>query len=237
MKPKIICHMMSSVDGRLIGDRWSLPFDGKKRDDLYEPYFELSKEQNADGWMVGRSTIQTDNPVGTFDWENHKPTSEFKTFIGKRDSERMCIVIDPKGKILYHEDTLDGDNIVAILGETVSEEYLAMLRDKGISYLFAGLAGTELEIALDTLYTEFGMRKIMLSGGGIINGTFLVAGLIDELILMIYPGIDALSSAPSIFEYPGQPGSFPAKSQALELLSTRTERDGIITLHYKFHKL
>lgn len=228
---------MTSVDGRLIGDRWSLPFDGKTRDALYEPYFELSKEQNADGWMVGRKTIQADSPVGTFDWEDREPAQEFKPFAGKRDSERMCIVIDPKGKIRYHEETLDGDNIVTILGETVSEHYLALLRGMGISYIFAGAAGTDLESALETLYSEFGMRKILLSGGGVVNGTFLVAGLIDELILMIYPGIDSLTGAPSIFEYPGSPGSFPARGQALELISTKTERDGIVTLHYKFHKL
>lgn len=238
MKPTIICHMLSSVDGRLLSDRWTLPFDGKTREELYEPYFELSQQEGADAWMVGRKTIQADNPTGTFPFEDHKPASEFKTHIGRRETERMCIVIDPKGKILYHSDRIDGDNIIAILGETVSDEYLAHLREKGISYLFAGVNGIDLETALETLYDQFGMHKIMLSGGGVINGEFLKARLIDELILMIYPGIDGLSTMPSIFEYCGDHvNDLPAEGQALEFLSIKLERDGIVTLRYRFHKL
>jgi hypothetical protein len=26
MRPQIVCHMMSSIDGRLIGERWSPTF-------------------------------------------------------------------------------------------------------------------------------------------------------------------------------------------------------------------
>jgi len=51
MKPKIICHMMSSVDGRLVGDRWSAPFDGTEQDKLYEPYYEVSDEFKARAWI------------------------------------------------------------------------------------------------------------------------------------------------------------------------------------------
>ena len=33
MKPHVICHMLSSVDGRILPDRWSPPFQA---DGLYE---------------------------------------------------------------------------------------------------------------------------------------------------------------------------------------------------------
>ena len=29
MYPQIICHVMSSVDGRLLTNRWTEPFNGK----------------------------------------------------------------------------------------------------------------------------------------------------------------------------------------------------------------
>ena len=29
MYPQIICHVMGSVDGRLLTDRWTVPFNGK----------------------------------------------------------------------------------------------------------------------------------------------------------------------------------------------------------------
>ena len=81
----------------------------------------------------------------------------------------------------------------------------------------------------------FGIRSISLQGGGIINGAFLAAGLIDELSLVIYPGIDGLSGVPSIFEYLGKPGMKPAASQTLELKSAGRLEKGVVWLRYTFH--
>lgn len=90
---------------------------------------------------------------------------------------------------------------------------------------------------LSVLYDEFGVRKISLQAGGIINGAMLAAGLIDELSLVIYPGIDGLSSAPSIFEYLGATDEQPGAAQSLELISSRTFDAGIVWLRYRFIKI
>lgn len=89
---------------------------------------------------------------------------------------------------------------------------------------------------MEILGSDFGMTKILLEGGGIINGTFLKAKLIDELSLQIFPGIDGLSGMPSIFEYYGEKDEQPAKGQTLELISCKQLEDGIIWLYYKIHK-
>lgn len=236
MKPKVICHMMSSVDGRLIGDRWTKPFDGTEQEKLYEPYYRISDELGPRAWMIGRNTIQTDNEVGEFDYEKYPPAGEFKTYTGKRETQNTCVIFDSKGRILYPEDKINGDNVIAVLGETVSEEYLSHLREKGISYLFAGKDGYDLHRALETLNTEFGYDSLLLDGGGMLNGKFLKAGLLDEMSLLIYPGIDGLAGMPSIIEYNG-PGDFPAAGQALELLTVRELTDGVVWMHYKFHQV
>lgn len=57
MRPKIICHMMSSVDGKLIAERWTPSFTGKNLDDATEPYFEISNQLGGDAWMIGRKTL------------------------------------------------------------------------------------------------------------------------------------------------------------------------------------
>jgi riboflavin biosynthesis pyrimidine reductase len=229
--------MMSSVDGRLIGDRWSFPFDGKDRDLLlYDPYNETAAKLNAQAWIIGRNTVHEDFPTGIFDYESYPPAREFKTFTGKRNSKETCIVIDAKGKTLYEEDNLSGDSIIAVLGKAVSEQYLSHLREKGISYLFAGADGSDMTAAMETLRKEFGITKILLEGGGIVNGVFLKAGLIDELSLLIYPGVDGLSGISSIIEYKGTDAAFPAQGQTLELLSAETLAHGMVWLRYKFHK-
>lgn len=64
----------------------------------------------------------------------------------------------------------------------------------------------------------------------------LAAGLISELSLVIYPGIDGQASAPSIFEYIGAADERPAAGQSLELLSSETAGNGIVWLPYRFHR-
>ena len=78
-------------------------------------------------------------------------------------------------------------------------------------------------------------KCLSLQGGGIIDGAFLQFGLIDELSLVVYPGIDGWALSPSVFEYMGA-DTMPARGQSLELLSAETLNDGVVWLRYKFHK-
>ena len=108
------------------------------------------------------------------------------------------------------------------------------LQKKGISYLFAGSKGDDLRTAMHTLAETFGVESLSLQGGGIIDGAFLQAGLIDELSLVIYPGIDGSAGSTSIFHYIGKGN--PSQGQSLELLSVKEMEDGVVWLRYKFHK-
>lgn len=135
----------------------------------------------------------------------------------------------------YTSDRLRGDNIVTIIGTNATDDYLDMLEEKGISYIVLANP-TALDEALSVLHDRFGVRKISLQGGGIINGAMLAAGLINELSLVIYPGIDGLTTAPSIFEYLGAANERPGAGQSLELISTETVANGIVWLRYRFHK-
>ena len=121
------------------------------------------------------------------------------------------------------------------LPETAPADYLDYLQKKDISYLFAGAKGDDLRAAMQTLAEVFGVESLSLQGGGIINGAFLHAGLIDELSLVVYPGIDGSAASPSVFEYIGKE-HLPARGQSLELLSAETVQDGIVWLRYCFHK-
>lgn len=236
MRPKIICHMMSSVDGRLHMQRWSKPYGKNSFEDIATPYFKVSDDFGAQGVLIGRTTFQEHYTGGDTDFTAYPPAKEHTPYIGVRQSNRSVIVLDPKGKVVYEDDAMWGENIIAVLSEQVSEEYMAHLREKGISYLFAGKDGKDLGVALETLSEVFGMNLILLEGGAIINGAFLKAGLIDELSLMIYPGIDGLSGMPSIFEYIGKADELPASGQSLELIDSEVMADGLVRLLYKFHK-
>lgn len=236
MKPKIICHIMSSVDGRLLNERWTPLLDGKPFGEAGRVYARAGESLGTRAWMFGKNTLQQGFFPDVFDHAGRPAARDLKTYHGHRRSERMFVVADPAGEIVYTADTVRGDNIIAVLGEGVSEEYLEHLRSVGVSYLFAGADGCDLPLAMHRLRAEFGIESLSLQGGGIIDGAFLKAGLLDELSLLIYPGIDGLAGIPSVFEYAGAAGERPAAGQSLELLHADTLENGVVRLHYRFHK-
>ena len=80
--------------------------------------------------------------------------------------------------------------MITVLTEQVSDDYLAFLQSKGVSYLFGGKTDLDWERVLEKLRKEFGIRKLLLEGGGKINGSFLAANLIDELSVLVAPIAD-----------------------------------------------
>ena len=234
--PQIISHINSSVDGRLVADRWTLPFDGKDKDDVLNVYTEIKDGYSADAWILGRNSVQKHFFPETFDNGTFTPVTVPQIHIGHRDSKRSLVVFDSKGLIRYTDDKVYGENNITEMRENVSEEYMDHLLQAGISYLFAGVDGHDYKKALHTLYDEFAMHLVLLDGGGLLNGLFLKKQLIDELSLVIYPGIDALSGISSIYEYKGKDCEYPAYGQSLELMDMKQCRDGVVWLKYKIHK-
>lgn len=227
---------MSSVDGRLLPSRWTPPFDSTPASVLFGEYARLGKELDTDAWMFGLATAQEILPY-KFVGKKAEYALPRKPYINitSRKSERMFIVSDPEGKIFYHTSSVRGDNVVAIIGEKVTDEYLQHLQSAHISYVFGGEDGYDMVSALDTLANSFDIKSISLQGGGVIDGAMLAAGLIDELSLVMYPGIDGKSGIPSIFEYIGN-ADIPAQGRSLELKSVEKCSHGIVWLRYKIHK-
>ena len=90
--------------------------------------------------------------------------------------------------------------MIEVLTSQVSSEYLSYLRQRGISYLFAGDSSLDCAVLLYKLYEQFDIEKLMVAGGGVVNWSFLAEGLIDELSLVIAPVADGGTTAVSIFE-------------------------------------
>ncbi|WP_264583330.1 RibD family protein [Rhodoblastus acidophilus] len=232
MRPKIICHMMSSIDGRLLTQRWTRPASGIGDDIVPRLYEQVAAKLGADGFLIGRKTMAEFTGVTA-----HEPTTggdaPRKIHVADRKGRAIAVVVDPQGKLSYAKDDASGDHIVAILSETVSDDYLAALRKTGVSYLFAGADGADLRRAMDVLGESFGIETLLLEGGGRINGAFLKAGLIDEISLLVYPGIDGQAGVSSVFEYVGTADERPAAGCSLRHLATETLEGGMVWLRYR----
>lgn len=233
MRPKIICHMISSVDGRLHVERWTPPPTGTEQNIVTATYEGAAARLKGDGWIVGRKSM---SPMakGAPRVISRTGNDLRVTFIGDRQNRSLAIAVDPKGKLYYDKSHMGDEHYVAILGRNVPDAYLEALRETGVSYLFAGENGTDLVTAMETLREDFGVETLLLEGGGLTNGHFLKAGLIDELSLLVYPGIDGLAGISSIFEYMGGVDERPAAGLALRLLSSEVLDGGIVWLRYQF---
>lgn len=100
----------------------------------------------------------------------------------------FIVAVDPKGELAYASPTVEkkgrpAAHVIEALTEQASPEYLAYLHRLGVSYLFAGKDRLDCALLLQKLYHLFGIEKLMLAGGGIVNGSFLAEGLVDELSL------------------------------------------------------
>ncbi|WBA41019.1 RibD family protein [Hymenobacter canadensis] len=223
MKPHVICHMMSSLDGRIILSRWG----AKPNTQEYET---TAATFGADAWLVGRVTMEKDFTDGLAPDLQPAPEPLPRTdYVAEHGATSFAVAIDAHGKLGWESAAIDDDHVISVLTEQVSDEYLAYLRRVGVSYVFGGAQELDLALVLDKLGELFPIKTLLLEGGGHVNGSLLRAGLIDELSLLHYPVVDGAASSPTMFEQGEQPG--PPRQFAL--LSVEQRPGGILWLRYK----
>jgi riboflavin biosynthesis pyrimidine reductase len=230
MKPYVVCHMVASIDGRILHSRWRpTTRDGG---DLFE---RLHVKLGGDAWIVGRVTGQEFSKGKAYD-TNADRTYPREAWFARRDAGAYGVVLDAQGKIAWGRSDIGGDPIVVVLTEQVSDAHLAGLRREGVSYFFAGERELDLAFALDLLNRELGVKRVLVEGGGGNNGAFLRAGLIDEISLAIYPAVDGAKGAPSVFDSTDRDADLRAPVAQMSLESCEVLDGGAVWLRYRLRK-
>lgn len=215
--------MLSSVDGRIDGGALrSLIASGE--------YEETGAELKGDAWICGRATMQQHFAEHEpFTSVSNRPAGPQAVHVARR-AQSYAISVDTLGKLRWEGGDLDGDHLICIVSERASEDYLAMLREKGISYVVSGETSVTLGRAVELLREHFGIRTLLLEGGGHINGAFLEADLVDEVSLLIVPGIDGRHGVATVFD-----GLSPNRNVAvpLELKSLQQRKNGTLWVRYE----
>ena len=198
MRPYVICLMESSIDGRLHPSRWTRSPDGTPKE-WSAIYSSTHEGLNADAWIVGRVTM-AEMAKG----KPHAPDSALRQqrphhFAAGHDKP-YAIALDPNGKLHFAKSDVGGDHVVVLLGRDVPDSHLAELAGDGISYLVSDGPEIDLAIALETLHGHLAIERLALEGGGGINGSFLAARLVDELIVIIGPAVDGRTDSRTIVE-------------------------------------
>lgn len=229
-RPYIICHMISSLDGRLLVDQWSEHIDGSGYSLITDTYESTADRLEMDAFVIGRASMAEFDDVRSGDAQlgavQQRPSHRVAG-----SNQPWAVVLDPSAKLRYAGPEVDGAPVLCLLSDAVTDQYLQTLREQGISYAFAGPDGHDLNQALATLANDFDINRLLLEGGGVTNGHFLNAGVIDEVSLLIYPGIDGRSGNPAIFEAQ-DPGSAGLSRARWRHLATETLAHGFVWLRY-----
>ena len=128
MRPHIICHMLSSVDGRI---------DGEVLRDVIRQgeYEETGAELKGDAWICGRVTMQKHFAEHEpFLSVSNRPAGPQAVHVA-RLAPTYAISVDTLGTLRWQGGDLDGDHLICVVSERAPEDYLTMLREKGISYV------------------------------------------------------------------------------------------------------
>ena len=222
--PFTVCHMLASLDGRIEGNFFSKPGCS----DALREYGALRSTFKCGALLYGTTTAlefaggeagKLPRPARLL------PYSDYKAGAKERD---YLVAIDARGRIGWKSRTFSRPgrpdaHIIEVLTERAAPEYLEYLREHGISYIIAGKSAVSFKILLRKLNEIFGIERVMLAGGGLINGAMLDAGCIDELSVVVAPVVDGGNGA-ALFA--------GCKSAGLKLIETRELDGGAIWLRY-----
>lgn len=198
-RPYVICHILSSLDGKING-----PFMAAETTRLLGgEYGKIRTEMNADAWLYGTTTVKEflnfREPV--LDENAHAPEGDFA---GGDETKPYFVALDTNGELGWESGRFANKgraeaHVIEILTEAAPVSYRAYLRERGVSYILAGKTDLDCEVAMEKLHRLFGIEKLLICGGGTADWTFLQAGVVDELSLMLSPVTDGSSGTASIF--------------------------------------
>ena len=228
-RPKVICHMTMSIDGKATGEFLDTPESARAA----EVYYEINRAYHADAFACGRVTMESSFTGG---WvpdlaPYHGIRVAHEDYVADRNAAFFAVAFDRQGRLGWKKPCIvdddpgyGGAHIIEVMLENVDDAYLAYLRETGISYIFAGKDEMDIPLALAKLNALFGIETFLLEGGSIINGAFARAGVIDELSLVIAPVTAGAKDKPLLME---------AAVEAFELVDVKRYPGNVLWVLYR----
>jgi len=121
-RPYVICHMVPSVDGRIVTTSWRLP-----RRALSE-YERTARTFGADAWMIGRVSMEPYAGKARIPRRKTREPIPRTDFVARRDARSYAIALDPSGKLAWESSSIDDEHVITVLTERLRNR--AIVRGK-----------------------------------------------------------------------------------------------------------
>ena len=227
-RPYIICHMVTSIDGKVTGEF----LNRSESERAIEAYYQAYRANKYYGFICGRVTMESSFTGGYYPDLSAYPPKDKHDFIPDNLTGFYAVAFDTNGKLGWKSNKIidpdgdpayDGAQIIEVISEDVDERYLGYLESMEIPYIFAGKDKINIETALYKLKNSIGANILWLQGGSIINGAFQRADAIDELSLVV---------APVVADKTDKPLFMDGTIQDFKLADSYTE-DGALMISYE----
>lgn len=232
-KPFVVIHTHISLDGKI--------------KTVKSPRFKTTSQQyqdialtpdtqfyDIDGYLNGRTTSEDNNEMQEINLDESADVPE-GDYIAEGNADMYYVSIDRRGVLGWTTNTIHYGNrpahIIEVLSEQASNGYKAFLREMGISYIIAGSENLDNALVLEKLQQLFGMNRIMIGGGGVLNWSYLEEGLVDEVSLVMGPFADGDPENPSLFTA-SEPFS-TARAITFDLIDAKPLEDSAVWLRYQ----
>lgn len=188
-KPYVFCHMMTTLDGRIECGMLEYLNGG-------DEYYKVLNELPLHSAISGRVTAEIEMSSGKFKPKNISIYKGEKIKVNKKVS-KYDIIFDTLGSLRWDNYK---NPLIIVTGCEVTADYINYLNENNISYIINNSKEINLAYTLEVLKETFKINNIAIVGGGNINGAFLKNGLIDEITVILAPGIDGRESQTALFD-------------------------------------
>ncbi len=160
--------------------------------------------------------------------------------MNRADHRGWFMAVDSRGRVrwLYKDgypgdETWQGWHLLVLVSLHTPADYLAYLQREKIPYLGSGGQKVDLREAFRKIYKKLKVETLLSTAGGVLNGQLLKSGLVDEINLLILPGVVG-DQAPSLFK--GFELGDNGHVVRLHLLSCMVQEGGQVWLRYRVNK-
>ena len=222
--PKVIIYNYISLDGRING------FKADKK-----LYYQLASQWSLDAVLMGTDTLLRNFNIKSD--ELHESENFEVPEVDKNDSRPLLVVPDSRGRIHVWSEVIRTGlfrDILVLCSRSTPQEYLNFLDERFIKYMVIGYEKVNLGIALEEIYTQFGVKSLRVDSGGRLNGVLLRDDLVDEIYVLVHPAMVGGTSLNSIYiatDLTSTEGVLDLKLLKMEKL-----KNDIILLHYRIMK-
>lgn len=120
-------------------------------------------------------------------------------------------------------------DVIVLVSEKTSHEFIDYLEERHYDYLVCGKEKADLVKAFDWLVEKYGVETMMVDAGPTLNRVLIAQGLLDEIILPVYPTVVGGATPYKLLNHLTE----AAEGIKLELMDSKEAGNGVVVLHYK----